>query len=293
MTPSGPVPSDPPRERALRALVLGGVAWNEMLYLDRFPDPVPQTTVARRSHRTVGSSGAGTALNLRRLGWDVTLWAAIGDDDDGDRIRERMSKEGIRFLTAHDPAGTMHHVNLMDPAGERISIFAISGSASLEMDHAVIHPLLAGTDLVSVTILDHCRGFLPVLAEAGVQPWIDIHDYDGENPYHWPFIEAASRLVMSTVVMPGWRAFAESRLAAGTELVVCTHGVQGASALTSDGWFEVEAIRVEVTDSNGAGDAFTAALATALLEGRAIDQALAEAVSWAARAVRSPEPAPE
>jgi sugar/nucleoside kinase (ribokinase family) len=283
-----------PDGRTLRALVLGGVAWNEMVYLDALPDPVPQTTFARRSHRTVGSSGAGKALNLRRLGWDVTLWAAVGDDDDGDRIRARMAEEGIRFITAHDPAGTMHHVNLMDPAGERISIFANSGSPNLVVDHALIRPLLVGVDVVSVTIFDHCRGFLPILTGAGVRPWIDIHDYDGENPHHDDFIRAAGHLTMSSQAYPGWRRFAEARLEAGTRVVICTHGAGGASVLTGDGWIHVPAAHVKtMVDSNGAGDGFTAAFADSWLRGGSVEESTQRAAAWAARVVASPELAPD
>jgi len=48
-----------------RALVLGGIACNTMVHLDSFPEPRPQIVFARSYHETVGSSGAGKALNLR------------------------------------------------------------------------------------------------------------------------------------------------------------------------------------------------------------------------------------
>jgi sugar/nucleoside kinase (ribokinase family) len=77
----------------LRALVLGGVSWNTMVYLDTFPDPRPHTVFARDAHETVGSSGAGKALNLAHVGAEVALWGAVGDDESGRRIREVMTRE--------------------------------------------------------------------------------------------------------------------------------------------------------------------------------------------------------
>jgi hypothetical protein len=43
----------------LKALILGGVTWNTMVFVDAFPDARRQTMFARRSHESVGSSGAG------------------------------------------------------------------------------------------------------------------------------------------------------------------------------------------------------------------------------------------
>ena len=53
------------------------------------------------------------------------------------------------------------------------------------------------------------------------------------------------------------------------------------------------AVPADLVDSNGAGDAFTAALATALLERLPMAEALHRAASWAARVVASRELAPE
>jgi len=35
-------------------LVLGGVSWNTMLYMDNFPRPQPATVFTRDYHETVG-----------------------------------------------------------------------------------------------------------------------------------------------------------------------------------------------------------------------------------------------
>lgn len=53
------------------ALVIGGVSFNTMVYLDTFPQPLPQTIFSTGFHETVGSTGAGKALNLRKLGFFV------------------------------------------------------------------------------------------------------------------------------------------------------------------------------------------------------------------------------
>ncbi len=278
----------------LTALVLGGVAWNTMVYVDALPGPHPQTVFPQRSHRTVGSSGAGKALNLAGLGADVTLWGLIGDDPEGEAIRAVFDQAGVEFIGHDDPLGTERHTNLMDSSGERISIFVNAGSLDAAIDATFAEPLLAVSDLVAITIKDHCRAFLEPARRSRTPVWIDIHDYDGRNPYHRDFIEAADHLMVSSVLLPGWRSFAEQRIEAGAETVIVTHGADGASGIDQSGtWVDVEAQPAEVVDSNGAGDAFFAGFAVARHAGADMGAAMEAGSAQAAAAVASPDLAPK
>ena len=280
---------------APRALVLGGVAWNTMVYVDEFPSPHPQTVFASDTHEAIGSSGAGKALNLSRLGFATTLWALVGDDDPGARIRLGLEENGIVFLSQLDPLGTTRHVNLMDAAGERISIFANAGSTRFAVDTDLVADAIGTADLVSVTILDHCRAFLPLAAEAQRPVWCDIHDYDGVNAYHREFIEAADYLVLSSVNLPPYRRFMEERVHAGARAVVCTHGSAGATGLDATGtWVDIEAAPIDrPVDTNGAGDAFLAGFAHSWLRSEGLEAAMESGAIMAAAAVESLELAPE
>lgn len=278
----------------LSALVLGGVAWNTMVYVDEFPPPVADTVFAHGLHESVGSSGAGKALNLSYLGVDVTLWALVGDDEAGAKVRDFIEERGVRFLSTADPAGTIRHINLMEHSGERISIWANSGSFELEVDTSQFTALIEAADIISLTIMNHCRQFLPALAAVGTPVSVDIHDYDGANPYHDEFIAAADHLFMNSLELPEWRAFLESRVAAGTSVAVCTHGADGASGLTADtGWVEIPADPVvDVVDTNGAGDAFYAGFMIPWLEHHDLEQAMRCGAAAAAAAIQSPDLAP-
>ncbi len=74
----GIVPISGEHRERMKALILGGVAWDTMVYLDEFPRTRPHTVFTQGSNEAVGSSGAGKAMNLSRLGVDVTLWALVG-----------------------------------------------------------------------------------------------------------------------------------------------------------------------------------------------------------------------
>lgn len=280
--------------RPLKALILGGVAWNTMVYVDAFPGPRPQTVFARALNETVGSSGAGKAMNLRSLGADATLWALVGDDDPGRQIRREMDRRGISFVGVTDPEGTTRHVNLMDNHGERISIIGVAGSDRFPVDVASMSSAAETADLASVTITNHCRPFLPMLRDIGKPTWVDLHDYDGLNPHHDEFIESADHLLMSSIAMPDWREFLERRVATGTRVAICTHGSAGASGLTeADGWIDVPAAQVtQVVDTNGAGDAFFSGFVVATHEGSGFAAAMNAGAEAAAAAVQSPDLSP-
>lgn len=68
------------------ALIVGGATWDTIIHLDRLPEPRPGTLFSRESYETVGSTGAGKALNLNRLGFDLTFHAMIGDDEPGQAV---------------------------------------------------------------------------------------------------------------------------------------------------------------------------------------------------------------
>lgn len=244
-----------------RVLVLGGVSYNTMIYVDRFPQPEPQTVFSRRLHDTVGSTGSGKALNLRKLGFDVTLHGIIGDDLHGELIQQHFREEGLRFIHDVNPAGTERHTNLMDTEGRRISIIQVQGTVNAShLDHSRIEPLLDGSDYVALSITSPYSSLIPIIKRHGKEIWCDLHDYDGINPHHTPFVESPDYLFLSSDSMPDYRTFMVRMIGEGKKLVVCTHGKKGSTALTPGGiWIEMPAIEQPIlVDSNGAGDAFFA-----------------------------------
>ncbi len=264
-----------------------------MIHLDRFPDPLPATIFASRTIDAVGSSGAGKAMNFASLGWDVTFWTPVGDDEAGDRAVAEVEACGVEVVRFTDPAGTAEHVNLMDARGERISIFARSGSHDLAIPVAEVSSLFDGADVISITQYDYCRPLLDPARGTGIPVLIDIHDYDGANPYHREFYEAADWLFLSSVALPTWKDFALDRHRAGSGIVVTTHGADGATALIDGQFHSSPAPHVDgVIDTNGAGDAFACGFVDGWLgsgdPGRALDAAAAQA----GKAIASPGLAP-
>lgn len=274
-----------------RVLVVGGLSWNTMIDLGELPEPRQQTLHSRRYHETVGSTGAGKAMNLGRLGFDVTLHAMLGDDRWGEQIRARLAREPLRFVYDLDPAGTERHVNLMADSGARISIHVNAGSYEPEIDMDRLEALLAGADALVLNISNYCRRLIPLARRRGTPIWCDIHDWDGRRSHHHDFIEAADFLFLSSDSLPDYRDFMARRVAAGARLVVATHGSEGATALTAGGaWIETPAVTVApVVDTNGAGDAFVSGYLYGYAHGHAPERCMQLGAVTAALAVASHE----
>ena len=241
-----------------KVFIFGGVSYDAIIQLDEFPQPIPKTFHQSKFKETVGSTGSGKALNLCRMGFNVTLHALIGNDWFGQEAQKQLKHPKLSFLFDHDPNGTQRHVNIMNKEGERISIFVNTSSDEPKIDYHSFKYLMTESDYVVINILNHGRFALPVAKEVGKPIWTDLHDYNLNNPYHQDFIEAADYIFLSSDNLPEYRAFMHELHQNGKELVVCTHGKGGASALTRVGkWIDEPIIDgFELVDSNGAGDAF-------------------------------------
>ncbi len=285
------VDAAPAAPRPCQVLVTGAVTFNTLIYLDEFPQPAPQTVFSRACHETIGGTAAGKALNLQRLGLRVTLHTLLGADEYGERLRARLTQTGIELLAEPDPAGTQRHVNLMDAHGRRISIFVAYGTSDPEMDLVRLERVIASSDAVVLNISPYCRRLIPLCRAHSKPLWCDIHDYDGQTPYHADFIAAADYLFLSSDRLPAYRDFMEQQIAAGKQLVVCTHGAQGATALTAAGeWWEEPIIAdYALRDSNGAGDAFFAGFFYGHTQGYDVRTALRLATIVGGLCVTSPE----
>lgn len=259
-----------------------------MIRVERFPEPRSGTAYPTGWHETVGSSGAGTAMNLARLGIDVVLHCQLGSDDAGERVQAGLEAAGVTVDPVADSTGTGRHVNLMDPAGDRLSFLLHTGDFSARYEPDRVEELVRSADQVLVAIVDPARPVIPIARSLGVPTWTDLHDAQGQTDYVRDFL-AADHVFLSGDSLPDPRPFMERLVADGRRLVVCTRGARGAIALTGDGrWLEVSAESVAaVVDTNGAGDAFLAGVVYGELLGLSIERSLRIGARTAAMAVRS------
>lgn len=259
-----------------KVLIIGGTTFDSIIFLKNLPKPEPQTIHYAPYNETLGSTGAGKALNMTKLNVKNTLHSIIGDDQYGDRIIKGLEKAGVDFIYDTDPKGTERHVNLMDEHGGRISIFITQSSSELELDMTRIETLIKECDLVVLNIVAYTKQIIPLIKKHNKEVWTDLHDYNIGNPYHEDYIDIADYIFVSSDNMSDYKSVMESWMARGKELVVCTHGKGGSTTLTKDGkWIETPIIiDYKFKDANGAGDSFFSGFLYGFLNEKPIEECL-------------------
>lgn len=272
-------------------LVIGGTTFDSIIYLKELPNPEPQTIHYAPFNETLGSTGAGKALNLTKLNVHQTLHSIVGDDQYGKTIVSNLEKEGVNFVYDIDPKGTERHVNLMDENGNRISIFVTQSSADLALDMDRIESYIKEADIIVINIIGYTKQLIPLIKKYNKPVWTDLHDYNVGNPYHEDYIEIADYLFVSSDNMTDYKTVMQKWMEKGKELVVCTHGKQGSTTLTKDGrWIETPIINdYQFVDANGAGDSFFSGVLYGFLKEKSIEESLALGTICAGLCITSKE----
>ncbi|KUO19374.1 adenosine kinase [Streptomyces dysideae] len=253
-------------------LVLGGAGVDTIVYVPELPLPYADSYMIDSGIRTrAGQTGDFVALALSALGLRIHHLDVLGDDPEGDLVRALHHDRGIALTAVPQPAGTKRAVNLVGPDGRRLSLYDTSRAyADDRLPEATVRTLAGVSRHAHVSITHPCAHALPILRETGVTLSTDLHNWDGENPYHEPFAYTADVVFLSTTALTDpertMRRIAERGRA---EVVVATAGAEGAFLLADGELIRVPAVTppAPVVDSNGAGDAFAAGFLFGRLSG--------------------------
>ncbi|MFH9469529.1 adenosine kinase [Streptomyces clavifer] len=242
-------------------LVLGGAGVDTIVYVPELPLPYADSYMIRPGIETrAGQTGDFVALGLSALGLSTHHLDMIGDDPSGDLVRAFHRDRGIGFTEVPLPGGTKRAVNLVGPDGRRLSLYDDSRSRESDrLPEDVVRSLASVSRHAHVSLTHPCAFALPQLQEAGLSISTDLHDWDGENPYHEPFAYGADLVFVSTTALADSEKTMRRILERGrAEAVIATAGAEGAYLLTADGLVHIPVVepRKPVVDSNGAGDAF-------------------------------------
>jgi ribokinase len=211
-----------------------------------------------------GGKGSNQAVGAARLGADVSLLTAVGDDSFGDGAFGLWAEEGIDATAVHRaPVPTMTAAILVERTGDNRIVIVPGALSTLTPAHVdAFVPQIEQADVLLTQLeipVETAMRALAVAREAGVR---SILNPAPAPPY--PLRVVADYLTPNE---------SEARAVVDAEgTLVVTLGEQGARL----GDEQIPAFPAEPVDSTGAGDAFCAAFAVALAEG-ASDR---EAVRW-------------
>nr|WP_208406542.1 D-glycero-beta-D-manno-heptose 1-phosphate adenylyltransferase [Amycolatopsis granulosa] len=256
--------------------------------------PVPVVDVGREWHRP---GGAGLAARLAaRSAADVVLVTALGDDEGGARLARLLAGE-VELCALPLRGGTVRKTRIRAAGQSVVRLDHGDGRASREpLDARTVSVL---RDASAILVADYGRGVAShpqirqLLAETGAPVVWDPHPRGGPPVPGAALVTPNDSEAAKFAGGPGTPGELAGRLRAewAAEAVAVTVGAQGAVLADGTGTRAIpvpNASRVPASvrpDTCGAGDRFASAVAAALFEGAALDNAVASAVESAARFV--------
>lgn len=228
----------------------------------------------------VGGSSANVAIGLGRLGRAVELVSQVGADERGQRVLRALERDGVSTAEVRvGPSPTATATATLDAAGVatyRFDLHWDPGELSCPPRTRVVHTGSLATVVepgasATVELLKSVADHLLVTYDPNCRPAV-LGEADQERAGIEATVELAHVVKVSDEdlawLYPGEdvRAVAERWLARGPALVIVTCGGKGALALGRGGSAHQPAPVVDVVDTVGAGDSFTAALLHALAD---------------------------
>lgn len=248
--------------------------------------PLPkagETVTGARFAEHPGGKGANQALAARRLGAEVTMVGAVGDDAMAEPAMALLRQDGVDVSGVMTTLGEATGVALIAVSPEGENQITVASGANARVSH---------TDVMSLPACDAvlCQMEVPVMAvmaamaaerdrglfAVNLAPAVDVPK---------GFLELADLLIVNEIEA----AFYGDALFEGRGLVAVTLGREGAVLHRAGQEFaHAPAFDVDVVDTTGAGDTFCAALVVALAERQDPAKALRFASAAAALAVTKP-----
>ena len=226
----------------------------------------------------VGGSPLNVAVGLARLGRGVDFLTHIGDDQRGHQIADYAKASGVQLVSGSQTAErTPTALATLDANGSAQYVFDIDWQ--LTGTPEVAPPLIAHTGSIATVLEPGCRAtaalidtYRPsatVTFDPNVRPAL-IEDNDIARGRIDRWIERCDVVKASDEDMR-WidpnrspEQIAKTWLALGPSIVAVTMGAAGAFAMCAAGTVRVSALKVNVVDTVGAGDAFMTGLIDAL-----------------------------
>jgi ribokinase len=259
----------------LSIVVVGSVNLDLVASVEKLP-VAGETVTGAELNRYPGGKGANQALAARRLGGNVSLVARVGDDANAAEALALLQAAGVDLSRCGRDKDAATGVGLIavSACAENQIVVAPGANRCLTVDMIDLPPadaLICQLEVPTETVVHACQNFAGFVC-INLAPAREVPT---------DLINAADLLVVNEIEAE----FYGSGLSGFDGLLAITYGADGAE-LHQAGQVIAKAKppRIEAVDTTGAGDAFTAALTVALIEGQEPQAALEFACATGAAA---------
>lgn len=252
----------------LSIAIIGSINLDIVARVKAFPQP-GETITNATVNRFPGGKGANQALAAHRLGASVYMVGRVGDDPAADEALHTLREEGVDLSYCRTLKGisTGLAMIIVSDTGENQIVVAPGANAAFDAEHLIVprsDAIIAQLEVPMQTIIK---------AASGSDGFFCLNAAPAKPVPH-ELLKYVDLLVVNEIE-------AETlgkELDLYTGLLAITYGGEGA-VLSRAGQQVAKAKppSVNVVDTTGAGDAFTAALTVALVSGTQLQVALEHA----------------
>lgn len=262
-----------------KLVALGAICSTTIFKVDNIPS-APAKILASNMCRVVDGMAVSAACAFQKLGGQASVWARVGDDPQGEIMRQALHMEGLDVSGVHTVVNSQSSQAsvIVDQEGQRLVVPFHDPHDSQDSDWLPV-------DQLQKTDLLHCdvrwvSGALHALKSARTLGTPTMVDGD----------VAPTAVLQQLMPLADYAVFSDAGLLAYTGLqdvkeallqVAQWHSQHVGATCGADGYWWVEdgrlqhvpAPKVRVVDTLAAGDVFHGAFALALLEGKPIRHA--------------------
>ncbi len=251
--------------------------------IEEIPPGQGGTLVEQIAITPAGSAG-GTAVTLAKLGAEVRCAGAIGTDALGDVLLELLGRWGIdtSLLVRREGVQTSASVLPIRPDGSRPAFHVVGANATYNSADAPWDEIKAATHLhlgaPEFMGGEEAAKILAFAREHGVTTSVDILapgdqaaaivDWIGPVFAHVDYLLPNDDQVLGLSGADDLEAGCRVLLERGVGCVAATAGADGAVVVDSNGTQRVPALPIDVVDTTGCGDAFSAGFLRGVALGR-------------------------
>jgi sugar/nucleoside kinase (ribokinase family) len=234
----------------------------------------------------LGGNGSNTSYTLATLGVPAKLRGAVGRDEFGDRVLDRLKKAGVNLdEVSRSDLPTASTVVLVAPDGSRSFLHSPGVSREVFAEPGEFGPGPGHFHLANIYSLPKMRQTAAeTLARAVAAGWTTSLDTGHDTRGEWMsvlepcladigilFANEAEALKISG--LQDIRAAAKLLLGRGAKTVVIKRGGSGCAVFDGKREIWMRGFEVEPVDTTGAGDCFTGGFLAGLWRGGTIEEA--------------------
>ncbi len=271
-----------------KVLVVGSLNMDIVIETDHIP--VSGETISGKSIELIpGGKGANQAYTIGKLGGNVAMLGAVGEDDKGQKLLENLEKVGVNVagIKKMNDVPTGQAYIAVDSAGNNVIV--IIAGANGEVSENLIREnmeLILNSDIIVMQLeipLEVVRFVKDLAVELGKTVIVDpAPAVKGIPDSFWAGIDYIKPNETEIGILTGMEVknqedavrAAKTLIAKGVKNVIVSLGSKGCVLVTKDTEEYFPACKVKAVDTTAAGDCFTAAFALALSQGKDSKEAI-------------------